>query len=113
MSPAQMRLALCKSAHFMFPQIFSECQRVDSAQQAASLGAVGIAEPEQWDSLNTLSDETLPKPCSLSTSLSLRLLLSHSVLHLNAPLKVKGSLVLSMEEQMKVERHFFPLFLSQ
>lgn len=48
-----MRLALCKIAHFMLPQIFSEWKPIDSTQQEAFLRAVGIAEPEQWDSLTT------------------------------------------------------------
>lgn len=51
--PLQMRLALCKIAHFMLSQIFSEWQPIDSTQQEAFLGAVGIAELQQWDSLTT------------------------------------------------------------
>lgn len=45
-----MKTVLCKFAHFIFPQIFSEWQPIDSTQQDTFLRAAGIAKPEQWDS---------------------------------------------------------------
>lgn len=44
---------IMQNCPFMFSQLFPGSQAVDSAQQDAFLRAVGIAEPEQWDSITT------------------------------------------------------------
>lgn len=111
-----MRLALCKIAHFMLPEIFSEWQPIDSTRQDAFLQAVGIAESKQGDSLTTQwVMKWLPKPSSLPRSLSLFLLVCSSLTCslLNTPLKLKASLVLGIDERMQVERHFFFLHLTE
>lgn len=107
---------LCKIVHFMLPQIFSDWQPIVSTQQDASLWTVGRTAPgsrtvtqnnEWWNaSQNKLTASfTFPRPPCL--------FLSHSRFLLNTPLKLKASLVLSIEEWMQVERHLFLFHLSK
>lgn len=86
-----------------------------AANRQHSAGGFPPSSWHRWaravgQSHNTMSDEMAPEPSSLPRSLSLFLpclFLSHSLFRLNTPLQLKASLVLSIEERMQVERHFF------